>query len=49
MESSRNMEEWNNNCDMVKAKNAGYPPFWYGAIIVSGLAGETMKKFSEVY
>lgn len=39
MESSKSEEEWNENCDAVKRQCGGYPPFWYTAIIISGLYG----------
>jgi len=37
MKTSKTEEEWNNNCDKVKKACDGYPPFWYQAIILSGL------------
>ena len=52
MMSSKNKAEWNANCDHVKAACDGYPPFWYGAIIQSGLcdcvlgAGSSEMKIS---
>lgn len=39
MASSKNEEEWNENCDKVKAANGDYPRFWYAEIILSGLLG----------
>lgn len=38
MESSKSEDEWNDNADRVKAECDGYPHWWYGAIVVSGLA-----------
>ena len=40
MRSSQSEEEWNANCGNVQAANGGYPPFWYPAIVASGLASE---------
>ena len=38
MTSSKSKEEWNENCDKVKAAhNGGYPEWWYVEIIESGL------------
>ncbi len=38
MTSSKSKEEWNENCDKVKAAhNGGYPEWWYFEIIESGL------------
>ena len=37
MESSQSEDEWNANCDKVKKVCGGYPPFWFSAIIQSGL------------
>jgi len=45
MESSRNEDEWNANCDTVKRKCNGYPSFWFQTIIVSGLAGRVQSSW----
>lgn len=37
MKTSKSEEEWNANCDKVKATCGGYPDFWYSAVIMSGL------------
>lgn len=37
METSKNSQEWNDNCDKVKkAHSGGYPSYWYGEMIASG-------------
>lgn len=41
MSSSGSEQEWNVNCDKVKAANGDYPSFWYRAIIMSGLLSRT--------
>jgi hypothetical protein len=44
MESSKTPQEWNDNCRKVKAAfDKRYPPFWYEAIIASGLADRVIK------
>jgi hypothetical protein len=45
MRSSKSEEEWNANCDKVKAANQGYPDFWYATVILSGLAGDTQRSW----
>ena len=45
MGSSKSESEWNSNCDKVKAAIGGYPDFWFGAIIQSGLLNETRSKY----
>ena len=46
MSSSKTEREWNENADTVKALNDGqYPGFWYAAILLSGVAHETRKKW----
>lgn len=45
MQSSRSEDEWNANVDKVKEACNGYPDFWYGAIIASGLAEATARAF----
>lgn len=42
MKSSKSEKEWNENCDKVKKACGGYPPFWYSAIVMSGLASKTL-------
>jgi len=37
MQSSKSLDEWNNNCLLVRARLGGYPPYWYRTIILSGL------------
>ena len=44
MKSSNSADEWNANCDKVKKACAGYPSFWWPAIMQSGVATETAKK-----
>jgi len=43
MRSSKNSQEWNANCNIVKqAHNCGYPAYWYQEIILSGLCDEVL-------
>lgn len=37
MKSSKSGAEWNDNADKVKKACGGYPPFWWPAIVQSGL------------
>ncbi len=46
MESSQTEEQWNANCDQVKAANNGYyPGFWFRTFIASGFAGQTAARW----
>lgn len=45
MESSRSEENWNDNCDKVKAANNGYPGFWYATIMLSGVAAKAQANW----
>ncbi len=47
MRSSKSEKEWDTNCDKVKAANQGYPSFWFQAVIISGVATEAKKNWSE--
>ena len=47
MSSSKSEQEWNANCDKVKAANNGYPSFWYAEIVMSGLMAKTMGPGSD--
>ena len=48
MISSKNEEEWNNNCDKIKAaNNKDYPKFWYEKIVLSGLANKVQKSWEK--
>lgn len=46
MESSRSEDEWNQNCDRVKAACGGYPDYWYAAVVLSGVAARTQAKWT---
>ncbi len=46
MESSKSENEWNSNCDKVKAAHNGqYPDYWFESIMSSGVAWNTFRKF----
>lgn len=48
MRSSRSEEEWNANCDKVKAAHRGqYPIFWWRAIMLSGVLKETQDAWRK--
>lgn len=44
MGSSKDSNEWNSNCDKVKAAhNGGYPDYWYTEVVASGLINKTLN------
>jgi len=46
MRSSQTQSEWNQNCKKVKEAHGGqYPPFWFAAIVHSGLSSEVEMNF----
>jgi hypothetical protein len=45
MKSSKSEQEWNDNADKVKAACGGYPDFWFGAIVLSGVMTKTLASF----
>lgn len=46
MSASSSESDWNNRCDEVKAANGGnYPEFWFGKVIMSGLASRVSAKW----
>jgi hypothetical protein len=45
MQGSKSEDEWNANCDQVKAANKGYPSFWWPAIVQSGLMAQVRIKY----
>lgn len=48
MKSSKDKNEWNQNCNTVKnAHNNDYPSWWYSEIILSGLCDKTLGKGSS--
>jgi hypothetical protein len=47
MTSSRSEDEWDANCDEVKRRCDGYPGFWFGAVILSGLARRVSATWSR--
>jgi hypothetical protein len=43
MRSSKDSADWNKNCKTVKAAHGGdYPPFWFAAIVLSGLSEQVL-------
>ena len=47
METSQTREQWNTNCDVVKANCNGYPPFWFEAIIQSGVGDRIAARWGS--
>ncbi len=47
MASSKSALEWDRNADAVKEACDGYPHFWFGAVMASGVAARTMDKFGK--
>ena len=47
MLSSRTPDEWDNNCDKVKAANNGYPDFWFSTIIIGGILHQVQQTWNE--
>ncbi len=48
MDSSKTEQEWNDNCDKVKAAHDGrYPDYWFMSIVLSGLRDRCVEKFSK--
>jgi hypothetical protein len=45
MQSATSTADWNSKCDEVKKANGNnYPPFWFKAIVLSGLMERTLGK-----
>lgn len=47
MESSDSEAEWGVNADKVKSACGGYPPFWFAAIVQSGVMAITTAKWGR--
>lgn len=47
MENSKSEEEWNANCDKVKAAHNGYPDWWCKEIMMSGVDTKTQAKWEK--
>lgn len=47
MTSSRSLEEWNENCDKVKAALGDYPDYWYEEVLQSGLMRKTLDEKAD--
>lgn len=45
MSAAKSEKDWNERCDEVKRQNAGYPNFWFAAIVLSGVAHQTASKW----
>ena len=49
MKSSKNVDEWNANCDKVKdAHDGGYPDYWYVEIIIYGIVDIALGSAAEI-
>ena len=48
MRLSKSKQEWDLNCDKVKAAhNGSYPDYWYKEVVLSGLCDKTMGEGSS--
>ena len=49
MESSRDMNDWHNNCRILKEATGGggYPEAFYGAVVMSGLKERKFREFEQ--
>jgi hypothetical protein len=47
METSQTEQEWNENCDIVKAAFGGYPSFWWQEIKLSGLMARVTARWGS--
>lgn len=45
MESATSSQDWNAKADQVKKACGGYPPFWFKAIVISGLMNRVITSF----
>jgi hypothetical protein len=45
MKSSNSEQEWNANCQKVKAAFNGYPDFWHASIFDSSVYAEAIDNF----
>ncbi len=47
LSASNTREEWNNACDDIKRVRGGaYPPDWWQAVMLSGLAAAAQQRIS---
>lgn len=47
MSFSKNVDDWNIRCDMVKKVCGGYPSYWFETIIQSGLYNRVQSSWSS--
>lgn len=47
MLSSGNEQQWDSNCDRVKAACGGYPDFWYAAIMLGGVLRKCRERWGQ--
>lgn len=45
MESATSEQDWADKALQVKKACGGYPPFWYKAIVISGLMNRVVTSF----
>lgn len=47
MESSKSVQEWDDNCGKVQKAFGGYPSFWFAEILQTKLAERTLSAFGR--
>ena len=46
LKSSNSADEWDANCEKIKAAHGGqYPEWWYPEVVMSTLVGQAAAKF----
>lgn len=47
LKSSQSARDWDTNVDGIRQANGGYPRWWYKAVILPGIEGQQISKWSE--
>lgn len=47
LKSSQSAREWDASVDKIRRANGGYPRWWYKAVILPGIEGRQISKWSE--
>lgn len=47
MSMATGIDDWNQRTEAVKVANGGYPGFWFGTVIMSGLAAKVEQSWQK--
>jgi hypothetical protein len=47
LKNTKNEREWNAVCEQIKKEHNGYPPDWYGKVVLSGMMAKVVRGWGK--